>query len=132
MKRYVLSESWCQLVETRKRLEAQIKAYGKLGSADMFEAIDIEFKSLLDRQIAKLEVQIEQTIDTDDALATTASILRSVPVLAQWPARCSSPKCLNSAKSQARKPQRSQALRPLHMTEGSCAGNAPSVVGDGL
>jgi transposase len=68
-----------QLIETRKRLLAQIKAHGKLGSADMFEAIDSELKSLLDRQIAKLEVQIEQTIDTDETLATTASILRSVP-----------------------------------------------------
>lgn len=68
-----------QLVETRKRLLAQIKAHGKLGSDDMFEAIDSELKSLLDRQIAKLEVQIEQIIDTDETLATTASILRSVP-----------------------------------------------------
>lgn len=68
-----------QLVETRKRLSAQIKAHGKLGSADMFEAMDSELKSLMDRQIAKLEVQIEQIIDTDETLATTASILRSVP-----------------------------------------------------
>jgi transposase len=37
-----------QLVETRKRLLAQIKAVGKLGSAHMFEAMDAELKVLLD------------------------------------------------------------------------------------
>lgn len=68
-----------QLVETRKRLLAQIKAHGKLGSADMFEAMDGKFKELLNRQIAKLEAQIEQVITTDEGLATTADILRSVP-----------------------------------------------------
>ena len=36
-------------------------------------------KSLLDRQIAELEVRIEQTMASDDDLATTAGILRSVP-----------------------------------------------------
>ena len=45
----------------------------------MFEAMDSELKSLLDRQIVILEVQIEQIIDTDEALATTVSTLRSVP-----------------------------------------------------
>ena len=54
-----------QLVEKRKRLLAQIKAHGKLGSADMFEAMDSELKGLLGRQIAKLDVQIEQIIGTD-------------------------------------------------------------------
>lgn len=68
-----------QLVETRKRLLAQIKARRKLGSADTFEAMDAELKGLLDRQIAKLEAQIEQVIATDEGLAATASILRSVP-----------------------------------------------------
>ncbi len=68
-----------QLVETRKRLLAQIKAHGKLGSADTFEAMDAELKGLLDRQIAKLETQIEQVIATGAGLAATASILRSVP-----------------------------------------------------
>ena len=68
-----------QLVETRKRLLAQIKAHEKLGSADMFAAMDGEFKDLMDRQIARLEAQIEQVIATDEGLATTANILRSVP-----------------------------------------------------
>ena len=49
-----------QLVELRKRLLAQIKAHGKLGSADMFEAMDAELKDLLDQQIAGLDAQIEQ------------------------------------------------------------------------
>mgnify|MGYP001796168649 CR=1 FL=1 len=68
-----------QLVETRKRLLAQIKAHGKLGAADMFEAMDAELKGLLDHQIAKLEAEIEQVVATDEDLAATASILRSVP-----------------------------------------------------
>lgn len=68
-----------QLVETRKRLLAQIKAHGKLGSADMFDTMNAEFKDLLDRQIAELEVRIDQTIASDDDLAANASILRSVP-----------------------------------------------------
>lgn len=68
-----------QLVETRKRLLAQIKAHEKLGSAGMFEVIDAEFKGLLDRQIAGLEAQIEQAIASDEELATSADILRSVP-----------------------------------------------------
>lgn len=68
-----------QLVETRKRLLAQIKAHGKLGSADMFETMDADLKGLLDRQIAGLEAQIEQTIASDAELAATADILRSVP-----------------------------------------------------
>lgn len=68
-----------QLVETRKRLLAQIKAHGKLGSAEMFDAMDAELKGLLDHQIAELEVRIEQTMASDDDLAATAGILRSVP-----------------------------------------------------
>ncbi len=68
-----------QLVETRKRLLAQIKAQGKLGSAEMFAAMDEDLKGLLDRQISELEAQIEDIIETDERLATTADILRSVP-----------------------------------------------------
>ena len=67
-----------QLVETKKRLLAQIKAHGKLGSADMFDATDCRLKDLLDHQIAALEARFEQTIATDDCLAKTANILRSV------------------------------------------------------
>lgn len=68
-----------QLVETRKRLLAQIKAHGKLGSADLFETMDGQLKSLLDHQVAELEMQIEQVIAADERLNTTADILRSVP-----------------------------------------------------
>lgn len=68
-----------QVVETRKRLLAQIKAHDKLGSTDMLEAMDAELKGLLDRHIAELEERIEQTNASDDDLAATAGILRSVP-----------------------------------------------------
>ena len=68
-----------QLVETRKRLLAQIKAHGKLGSAEMFEAMDDQLKGLLDHQIAELEARIDKTISSDDELSRTADILRSVP-----------------------------------------------------
>lgn len=73
-----LSSRRGQLVETRKRLLAQIKAHGKLGSVDMFDAMNAALKDLLDRQIAGLEVRIEQTLAPDDELAGTAGILRSV------------------------------------------------------
>jgi len=52
-----------QLVETRKRLLAQIKAHGKLGSADMFEAMDAELRGLLNRQIAELEARLQAQED---------------------------------------------------------------------
>jgi len=68
-----------QLVETRKRLLAQIKAHGKLGTAERFAAMDGDLKGLLDHQIAELESQIEQLITSDVELAGTAAILRSVP-----------------------------------------------------
>lgn len=68
-----------QLVETRKRLLAQIKAHGKLGSADVFEAMDAQLKNLLDHQIVELEAQIEGILSSDERLARTAVILRSVP-----------------------------------------------------
>lgn len=68
-----------QLVETRKRLLAQVKAHGKLGSAEMFARMDEELSTIINRQIAGLEDQIEQAIAADETLATTANILRSVP-----------------------------------------------------
>ena len=68
-----------QLVETRKRLLAQIRAHGKLGTAGLFEAMDTEMKNLLDRQIAALEARIEQTMASVTELAATATILRSIP-----------------------------------------------------
>jgi transposase len=78
-----------QLVETRKRLLAQIKAHGKLGSADMFEAMDMDLKTLLDYQITEIETKIEQAISAQESLATTAAILRSVPGSARLRAPCS-------------------------------------------
>lgn len=74
-----LTSKRAQLVETRKRFLGQIKAQGKLGSAEMFAAMDEDLKGLLDRQIAGLEAQIEDIIVTDESLAMTAVILRSVP-----------------------------------------------------
>ena len=68
-----------ELMETRKRFLGQTKAHGKLGSSDMFEAMDGEFKDLLNWRIAKLEANFEQVITTDEGLATTAEVLRSVP-----------------------------------------------------
>lgn len=68
-----------QLVETRKRLRAQIKALEKLGTAERFAAMDGDLKGLLDHQIAELESQIEQLITSDAELTGTAAILRSVP-----------------------------------------------------
>lgn len=68
-----------QLVETRKRILAQIKAHEKLGSAVMFEAMDAELKDLLGHQIAKIGARVEHIIASEENLARTASILRSVP-----------------------------------------------------
>ena len=68
-----------QLVETRKRLLAQINAHDRLGTADMFANMDGEFRELLNRQITELESRIEQTIAADATLEETAAILRSVP-----------------------------------------------------
>lgn len=45
----------------------------------MFGAMDVELKALPDRQIEEREVRIEQTIASDNNLAATAGILRSVP-----------------------------------------------------
>ncbi|SLN36770.1 hypothetical protein TRL7639_01794 [Falsiruegeria litorea R37] len=68
-----------QIVETRRRLLAQIKAHGKLGSSEVFADMDADVKDLLDRQIAELVAQIEQIIAADESLAETSEILRSVP-----------------------------------------------------
>jgi transposase len=68
-----------QLVETRKRLLAQIKARQKQGMDEPFEDMDAALRRLLDAQMAELESQIESLIAADEALAETARILRSVP-----------------------------------------------------
>ncbi len=68
-----------QLVEARKRFLAQVKAHGKLGTADLFAEMDGALDELLNRQINALEKKIEETIAADDTLAETACFLRSVP-----------------------------------------------------
>ena len=68
-----------QLVETRKRFIAQLKAHGKLGTADMFHDMDEALQALLSSQIAELEDQIEQLIGADETMAETTQILRSIP-----------------------------------------------------
>ena len=68
-----------QLVETRKRLLAQIKAHEKLGTDELLGGMNDELKDLLNHQIAELEKQIEQTIAADVSLTETAIILRSIP-----------------------------------------------------
>jgi len=68
-----------QIVETRKRLLAQIKARQKQGLDAPFEEMDTTLRLLLDAQVTGLESQIEGLIAADAALAETAQILRSVP-----------------------------------------------------
>lgn len=68
-----------QLVEMRKRLLAQIRAQGKLGAAEMFEALDAELKHRLDGMIADLEGRISCLLLSDVRLTETTRILRSVP-----------------------------------------------------
>jgi len=68
-----------QLVETRRRLLAQIKARQKQGVDETLIDMDAALRLLLDTQIGALETQIEHLIAADDTLARTAQILRSVP-----------------------------------------------------
>jgi transposase len=68
-----------QLVETRKRLLAQIRARQKQGLGEPLEEMDDTLHLLLDTQIAELESRIERLIAADNALTETARILRSVP-----------------------------------------------------
>ena len=74
-----LSSKRAQLVEMRKRLLAQIRAHQKLGTAAMFDHIDTELKAQLDILIKELEGRIGVTISSDDTLAETATVLRSIP-----------------------------------------------------
>lgn len=68
-----------QLVETRKRHLAQIKARQKQGCEEPFGEMDDALRLLLSDQITELERRIEQLIAADQALKDTACILRSVP-----------------------------------------------------
>lgn len=74
-----LTSKRAQLVEMRKRLLVQIRAHRKLGTAAMFDDIDTELKARLDSLIKALEDRIEAAISSDDVLAETAGILRSIP-----------------------------------------------------
>ena len=67
-----------QVIETRKRLLAQIKSRQKQGLDENLKDMDTALRLLLDTQIGVLETQIEFLIIVDDALAQTAKILRSV------------------------------------------------------
>ena len=68
-----------QVIETRKRLLAQIKARQKQELDETLKDIDAALRFLLDTRIGALEAQIDLFITADDALAQTAKILRSVP-----------------------------------------------------
>jgi len=74
-----LTSKRSQLVETRKRLVAQIKAHRKLGTAESFAVMDSDLKGLLDQQVAELEGQIEAVIASNTELTGTVKILRSIP-----------------------------------------------------
>ncbi|WP_217434216.1 transposase [Leisingera sp. ANG59] len=63
----------------RRDRDAAIAASSDQSPADMFAVMDEDLKGLLDNQIAGLEAQIEQIIVTDESLANSADILRSVP-----------------------------------------------------
>lgn len=114
-----------QVVETRKRLLAQIKAHGKLGSADMFDAMDAELKGLLDRQIAELEVRIEQTMASDDNLAATADILRSLPGIGPVASTMLIAEMPELGQLSGEQAAALAAWLRSHMTVAPCAASAP-------
>ena len=74
-----LTSKRSQLVETRKRLMAQIKAHRKLGTAERFAVMDSDLNGLLDQQVAELESQIEAGIASNSVLTGTVKILLSIP-----------------------------------------------------
>lgn len=54
-----------QVVEMRKRLQAQIRAHRKSGTAELFEDVDVELKERLDVAIAELESRISELLGRD-------------------------------------------------------------------
>lgn len=74
-----LTTKRAQLVEMRKRLLAQIRAQQKLGTAVMFEDVDIELTQRIDSLIQELEDRITRAIASDERLSETAGVLRSIP-----------------------------------------------------
>jgi transposase len=67
---------------------AQVRAHGKLGSADMFETLDAKLTGLPDHRIVGLEAWTEQIISADESLAATVVILPSVPGIGRLRAPC--------------------------------------------
>ena len=74
-----LSAKRRQLVEMRKRHALHCKAGEKTGAACEFEDIDADLREVPDRRIKDLEQRIKIPIDSDEALAETVAVLRSVP-----------------------------------------------------
>jgi len=68
-----------QLVETRKRLLAQIKARHKQGVEAGLGQMDADLKALLNQQVRALEAQIEEAINANADLKETLEILQSIP-----------------------------------------------------
>ena len=74
-----LSAKRRQFVDMRKRHALHCKAGEKTGAACEFEDIDAELREVPDRRIKDLEQRIKIQIDSDEALAETVAVLRSVP-----------------------------------------------------
>lgn len=78
---YCVSNGIGRLKEVFGQLDVftQIKVHGELGAVDMFAVIDGGLTGLLDRQIAELELRIEQTnaSDGDGGEPTFRSLHRS-------------------------------------------------------
>jgi transposase len=70
-----------QLVEMRKRLLVQIGSFARQGLGALFEEMDAALQAPLDLQITELDRRIAQILASDEALAETADILRSIPGL---------------------------------------------------
>ena len=64
---------------TTKRHALHCKADEKTGAACEFEDINADLREVLDRRIKDLEQRIKTCFDSDDALAETVAVLRSVP-----------------------------------------------------
>ncbi|MDD7972951.1 hypothetical protein [Roseinatronobacter alkalisoli] len=91
----------------------------------MFEAMDAELKGLLDHQIAALDAQIKQTIASDEELAATADILRSVPGIGPVASTMLIAEMPELGQISGNRPQHSLASRPSHRTVALCAASAP-------
>ncbi|QOL82522.1 transposase [Pseudooceanicola spongiae] len=74
-----LTSKRAQILEMHKHLLAQIRPHQKPGAAEMFDSIDTELKALLERLIKELEDRIGAAISSDDLLAETSGVLRSIP-----------------------------------------------------